>query len=134
MITDLQLNSLVGIPFKDGGRDITGFDCWGLVKYFYKEFLNIELPEYAISAHDSFGIDRTFDRERKMWERSILPQDYALMAMRLDSENHPFRVNHVGIILPSREFIHCIEKKGVIISKGYDAFWIQRTESYYIWN
>ena len=33
----------VGIPYKTKGKDKTGFGCFGLVNYFFKEEFNIDL-------------------------------------------------------------------------------------------
>ena len=36
-ITTKIINSLIGLPWKKGGRTLQeGFDCWGFFKYFYK--------------------------------------------------------------------------------------------------
>ena len=46
-----EINSLIGIPWKKGGRTPQeGFDCWGLLKYFYLEYLGIKIKyDYAIT-------------------------------------------------------------------------------------
>ena len=47
MNDQFNLADIVGKPYKIGGRGPNAFDCWGLVRYVYKELLNIELPVYA---------------------------------------------------------------------------------------
>jgi len=47
----------VGLPFIDGGRDLTGVDCWGLVRLILRSEKNIDTPSYGeISAEDLMGI------------------------------------------------------------------------------
>jgi len=36
METMFNYDDLIGIPFVDGGRDITGLDCWGLALELFK--------------------------------------------------------------------------------------------------
>ncbi|MBN9471661.1 MAG: C40 family peptidase [Bosea sp.] len=39
-------HDLVGIPYRDGGRDGGGHDCWGLCRLAYAYVAGIELPAY----------------------------------------------------------------------------------------
>ena len=42
----MNFNDLIGVPFKNRGRDIQdGFDCYGLVKEVYRRYGH-EIPEY----------------------------------------------------------------------------------------
>ena len=41
------LNRYIGKPYKYGGRDVTGLDCYGLVKLIYKEQYNQNLPDWT---------------------------------------------------------------------------------------
>lgn len=38
------VNKAIGVPFKDRGRDHTGWDCWGLIWRAYCDVLGLELP------------------------------------------------------------------------------------------
>jgi cell wall-associated NlpC family hydrolase len=41
----MELRELVGVPFVYGGEEISGCDCYGLVKLYYKNFTNIKLED-----------------------------------------------------------------------------------------
>ena len=43
----------IGIPFVVGGRDIQGFDCWGFLKHYYKNELNIDVIDYDVTINNS---------------------------------------------------------------------------------
>ena len=47
----LWYESYMDLPWKLGGRDRKGLDCWGLVRLVYKEQLNIELPSFLDDPH-----------------------------------------------------------------------------------
>jgi hypothetical protein len=43
-----MINEWLKIPYKDHGRDITGCDCWGLVRIARLELRGEELPSYGM--------------------------------------------------------------------------------------
>ena len=49
------LNRYIGRPYKYGGRDLDGLDCYGLVKLIYKEQYNLSLPDWLIDEVDLRG-------------------------------------------------------------------------------
>ena len=47
------INDYVGkIPYKFGGRDWDGVDCYGLAKLVYKEVYDIDLPDWVMDELD----------------------------------------------------------------------------------
>ncbi len=44
MITNYDLNDLIGVPFKLNRRDFKGCDCRGIVWLYYKHVMNKEIP------------------------------------------------------------------------------------------
>jgi cell wall-associated NlpC family hydrolase len=41
------INSLVGVPFKAGGREKSGMDCYGLLLHVWREVHDIALPDWS---------------------------------------------------------------------------------------
>ena len=80
----MDFSRFVGLPFKDGGRDYDGVDCWGLVWLFYRDMLEIALPSYADkSAHRLRGNAPFIATESKdHWRKAEAPQDGDAVLMR----------------------------------------------------
>ena len=56
-----------GVPFIDGGRDLSGWDCAGLVINAFRYCLGIELPDLAgVSALDATKAAKIFDQFKKI--------------------------------------------------------------------
>jgi probable lipoprotein NlpC len=107
----------VGLPFKDGGRDRAGLDCWGLVALVYAERLGIRLPDFAeVKAMDGRAVARTIvsQIDSGKWLPVIpgLVQEYDVVVMR----GHVERIGvprHVGVVAPHGTVLH--------IEDGIDA-------------
>ena len=97
----------VGLPFRDGGRDFSGVDCWGLVRLVLDKECGIELPTYAeIGANDLSAIAGMTKRETASGEQWIIVAppsarqfDVALMHRRRAAV-------HVGIVVAGKRLLH----------------------------
>lgn len=112
----IELNDLIGIPYKDHGRDKSGFDCYGLAieverRYGYK--LNDVIYQdhsLALSAENVPTLNVT---------PIDAPREGALIEMEFGEELH------VGVCINDREFIHMtrqgcrINRIGSIKVRGY---------------
>jgi cell wall-associated NlpC family hydrolase len=108
-----SITSYVGIPFRDGGRDREGCDCWGLLRLIYRDFLGVELPSYGeISAADLAAVSRRIDagKDGERWQAVMSPRPLDAVVMRLHGAR---RIGHVGVAVDGRRLIH--------IEKGTDA-------------
>lgn len=98
----------VGLPFADGGRDIDGLDCWGLVRLVLKEQKSIDVPSYGeISAADLMKVARTIGREclADPWKTVSVPHAFDVVVMsspRVAGRS----VSHCGIMVDERRFLH----------------------------
>jgi len=93
----LATDTLLGIPFKPMGRDLKGFDCWGLVIWYYRNVFQMELPDRLnVSPFDISACARLFEEgsKSKDWERIPEPEHGCIVAM---SRNRA--INHAGIWL-----------------------------------
>jgi cell wall-associated NlpC family hydrolase len=106
------------VPFVDGGRDMAGCDCWGLVRLVYARELGIELPLYGdIPASAVARIARQMKRDAELaaWRKVERPQafDVVLMSGRPVAGVHPRALVHVGVMIDAERVLH--------IEEGADA-------------
>ena len=122
-------SDLIGIPFVDGGRDLSGMDCYGLAIEVFKRH-NIVLPDYRISCEDASQINQTVNREKQggRWLRLERPEIPCVIVLRFNR----FVWNHVGVYVGAGKMIHTAKKTGVRIERLDHPYWRNRIEGYYI--
>jgi len=87
---------LIGRPWQAGGRGAQAFDCWGLVRFCWRERFGIEVPEIPVDAADLRRVLDTFrdHPERRRWRLVAEPREGDAVLMR--QSRHPV---HVGLWL-----------------------------------
>lgn len=126
-------NNFIGIPFKDGGRDRAGVDCWGLVMLYYHQQLGIELPEFRVSCFETEVIWGMVESARPAWVRLREPDMHCVVAVRLDQARHPGVVNHAGVYVGGGYFLHAISRMGSVLTRTDHPFYRGIIEGYYRW-
>lgn len=113
-------------PFKDHGRDLSGLDCWGLVRLVYLQELNIVLPEFAeISPSDLRRVAHMIDgaKDSEEWSSvdrpNLEPFDVVVM-----SQYGGIRNAHVGLITNAGKLMH-VEKGSNVLVLSLDHFTIR---------
>lgn len=122
------------IPYLDKGRDpSTGLDCWGLVRWWYAQELDIALPEHGSLTSIGTDLAALQDAIRVQlhnWQPVTQPQWGDLLLVRLLG-----RPIHVGICLGDADgeprFLHAREGVGVAVSRMEDPRWKDRIEACY---
>ncbi len=121
-----RYDDLVGVPYADGGRDRSGYDCWGLAReLFHRQ--GYELPLYPIDPHDTEQIDRMTRKTFAGWEKLEKPEAGCLVLLRLSMGGW---ANHVGICIENRRFIHAYSGAGVCIDRL--SHWRSRIAGFYM--
>ena len=93
----ININDLIGVPYKDHGRSLDGMDCYGLAievmrRYGYKlddviyEDHSLELADENAPTLNVTPIDQ--------------PREGALIEMQYNNELH------IGVCINKKEFIH----------------------------
>lgn len=102
-------------PYRRGGMSSRGMDCSGLTGTIYKNVFGVTLQR---SSNDISRIDVS-----DISKSELKPGDLVFFAT---SSRKGRRVNHVGVFLGNRHFIHASCSNGVIISSLDEAYY-QRT-------
>lgn len=97
------------LPFKSGGRDFSGVDCWGLIYLAYKTERDIILPTYGdVGAYELIKVVREITKAVKsspLWrpvsELSLCPFDVCVMAFVGERQ-----VGHVGLMTSKNKVLH----------------------------
>ena len=105
---------LRGVPYRYGGATLEGFDCSGLVFYVHRQ-LGVIVPRTSADQAEQASQVR---------ESRLRRGD--LVFFRIDSR----RVNHVGIYIGDRKFVHAPGAgKPVTVNSLDDEFYVERFSS-----
>ena len=102
---------MLGVPYRYGGVDPSGFDCSGLMQYAFNQ-AGVKLPR---TSRDIFRISQLIS------PKELQPGDLVFFAI---SSN---KVSHVGIYADHNRFIHAPSSgKGVSYASLDNSYWRQR--------
>ena len=128
----IEVKDLLGVPFVDGGRDMRkGMDCWGLFVEVMRRF-GYQVPDYKVSCFDPESIKGAYQGEVGAWQRVEVAAPGLAVAMAMHP-SAPEMVQHFGVALTNKIFIHTMEKTGVIVSRISDPFFNRKIKGFYRW-
>ena len=122
---------LIGIPFKNGGRDRSGMDCWGLAMAAYRHF-NITLPDYGIDAghDDAINAQYLIQMHNPDWVEIANPAVPCVVALRTSPEC-PDLVTHVGVYIGNGRFLNINERMNSYVERIAHPWFAPRIEGYF---
>ena len=117
------VNKSIGVPFKDFGRDLDGWDCWGLIVYAYQELYDIALEDFTgLTGLNSKESKKLFEDHRNSWielERGKeIPGD--IVILRGSS------VIHTGLVLGKGMMLHTENHLGTCVETYNSGTWKTR--------
>lgn len=125
-------NRFIGIPFISKGRSFKGCDCYGLVKLYYKEVLNIEIPETIITADQPRRTFANYLNEiSKNWT-STVPEKNAVVVMSVNAE-HPTLITHFAVMIDDKRFIDTRENMSSYLTSIDDEKIKNQIKGFYKW-
>lgn len=102
------------LPYKEGGRDHAGVDCWGLIRLIYRDLLGIDLPAFpGIAGASAIHLCGEIEKESNSshWKEIEWPEDKCVVAM-----SQLQAIHHVGVYAEADggKVIHAWQKQGII--------------------
>ena len=124
----MNYNKYIGLPYAANGRDEQGIDCWGLVRLFYKQEYNIDLPSYTEEYSGAYDerILSIMDEYKPNWSQIDTPQVGSVIVFNILGE--PF---HVGVYIGEDKFIHARDGMDSVVESVNSPRWAKRIEGYY---
>ena len=121
---------LVGVPYKNHGRDESGCDCYGVAILLFGK-TGRSLPDYQYSP-DWYekGYNHYLEHYHECAEeiRKMDLREGDIILFRNAGSRVP---NHLGIYLGDSQFLQCLEKTGVVISSLNRQPFNRTAHSYY---
>lgn len=127
-----MISNFIGIPFVSKGRNFNGCDCYGLVKLYYKEILNIDIPETIITAEQPRRTFANYLNEiSKNWTATT-PAKNVVVAMSVNAE-HPNLVTHFAVMIDDKRFIDTRENMSSYLTSIDDEKIKNQIKGFYKW-
>ncbi len=104
----IDVSDLIGIPYKENGRDFTGFDCYGLAieveKRYGKNLQDVVYENHDKALSDKYAPTLNIRKTDSIKESCLV-------------EIHIKETLHIGVVLGNGLMIHSTTNQGVRISR-----------------
>jgi len=127
----MDYTKYIGLPYVENGRTEHGTDCWGLVRLFYRNELNIDLPSYIedyLGANDPC-LPEFVKHSKSNWIETKSPKTGDVCVFNILGEP-----THVGLYLDKSKFLHSRDGKDSVIESLDSHKWNRRLEGIYTYN
>lgn len=125
------LTEMIQVPFREKGRDLSGFDCWGAVRYGLQRLYGIDVPSYTedyVSSREGKEIAGLIERVAANWFAVPLNEARAGDVLVLKIQNRPW---HCGLVIAPPKFLHTIEEAGTVMERWDGPMWARRIVAVY---
>lgn len=123
----------IGLPFKSGGRDRTGLDCWGLCRLVLAEHFGVEMPSYGGYGDTSF---KNAPSLREIVTKAALADFVEI----LKGHEQPGDIAvlrqggftcHVGIVVEPGRMLHIEQGHDAVLEDYRRPKWAHRVDSFW---
>lgn len=106
------MRRFIGIPFRDGKNCYQGANCYGLAQLFYRDIMEIDIPDLHTHSDHSNRVWATYLKEiSEHWDNVESPEFGDIVAMA-QNVAHPRIVQHVGIYIGEGKVLHTLSNIG----------------------
>ena len=140
MPTAEQFARYIATPYKHHGRDLRGWDCYGLYRYVLWEQFGIAIGSYADEYPGRDGSDATdiaITRALRLhagdgnWQRVAPGSEFEGCGIVFNIAGQPL---HCGYVLEPGKMLHALKGRGTTIERYDSPAWTKRIEGLYKWN
>ena len=124
------IDRYIGIPYLDRGRGFDGCDCWGLVKLFYENEMDIPLPDFDVGREEWQKIDGIVRSEKVWWKSVVIPTTPCVVVLKLD-RRHIDWCTHLGVHIGDGWMLHTSSEKDSVRIRIDHPFYRNRVEGFY---
>jgi len=117
----MNFNKYIGIPYKTGGREINGADCFGLVKLIFKDLKGIDLPDFTDLVYDKDTWDEDnhilhhINNFKSGYGFFTVDPPYQQFDCLIFAESRS--ADHIGVYIGDGKFLHTNEERSSMIGK-----------------
>lgn len=111
-------------PYQDFGRDLSGWDCWGLVAYVGREAFGDAHEQFAGAVpRDGASIATAVAAGLPLYDEAAACAGAVALAVW---KGRPL---HVGLMLTARHMLHATRHEGTLLTDlTQDDTWMRRVE------
>lgn len=119
---DADLARWGAVPYRSGGRDLAGWDCWGCVAWIGRERFGVDHGQlagaYADAVTEVDVVAQLVRARLPAYQARPTPAPGLVALMSVAGE----RV-HVGLALSERLLIHALDGVGTLYAAPGDRWW-----------
>lgn len=132
-----MINKYIGIPWNPKGRVVEdGLDCWGLVREWYKNEMDVMLPSFSNISAEELGYKdcSTVIMTNELRDRFIRIEDGGAELGDILVFNISGMPIHVAVALEGGKMLHANKAAGGVVVESYKQLtWEKRLEGVYRW-
>jgi sulfur carrier protein ThiS len=127
----MNFDKYIGLPYQENGRTTEGVDCWGLARLFYKQELNIDLPDYSDLYTGSWDeqVTKLINYHKDSWQEVKQPQVGDLCLFNIYGEPA-----HIGVYVGENKFLHSRDGQDSVIETLNNPMWKRRIAGYFTYS
>ena len=127
----MDLSRFIGLPYQHRGSEYTGCDCYGMVRLFYRDVMNIEIPNYQTMYSNQFHKEECEGVINAVCGEWLEVQDIGFGSVL--TFNILGAVSHVGVHIGDGDFVHSFNGTNSCIESIKDISWNKRLHKAYEW-